>query len=195
MILSKKLEFVNIIGHHLLVYGETNTGKTQFSANFVKYLLESKNINPNEITILEFGPKFKIINEIKIGGRIQDFYPKSLLCVNIDSETEIIPPRLNATNKEELFEHICHNYKKTSNMLSIYNKNPTPYLIINDISIYLHLGSRYEIIKVIDKSNTFLGNSYYGKSIKSTISNLLSLIEKKKIEFLIKNVEFSVFSG
>ncbi len=194
MNIFKDLDYINIIGHHFLVYGETNTGKTQFTANFVKYLLESKNINPKEITILEFGPNFKFINDIKIGGRIQDYYSKSLLCVNINNKTEIIPPRLNATNKRELFEHICYNYKKTSNMLAIYSKNPTPYLIINDISIYLHLGSKYELLKVIGKSNTFLGNSYYGKSLKSTISKLLSLIEKNKIEFLIKNIEFSVLS-
>lgn len=195
MILFKELDYANIIGHQCLVYGETNTGKTQFTANFVKYLIESKNINPKEITILEFGPKFKIINNIKIGGRIQDYYFKSLLCINISAEGEIIPPRLNAITKEELFENICHNYKKTSNMLAVYSKDPTPYLIINDISIYLHLGSKYELITVLNKSNTFFGNSYYGKSIKSTISKLLSLIEKKKIEFLIKNIEFSIFSG
>ncbi len=195
MTLFKELDYSMIIGHHFLLYGEINTGKTQFTANFVKYLIESKNINPKEITILEFGPKFKIINNIKIGGRIQDYYFKSLLCININAEGEIIPPRLNAGTKEELFENLCQNYKKTSKMLALYSKDPTPYLIINDISIYLHLGSKHKLITVLNKSKTFLGNSYYGKSIKSTISKLLSVIEKKKIEFLIKNIEFSVFSG
>jgi hypothetical protein len=191
----KEFDYTKILGHHFLVYGETNTGKTQFTANFVKFLLQSKKLNPKDITILEFGPKFKIINNIKIGGRIQDYYSKSLMCINIDSESEIIPPRLNANKKEELFKNICYNYQKTSNMLANFSKNPTPFLVINDISIYLHLGSKYELLSVINKSHTFLGNSYYGNSIKSRISKLLSLIEKKRIEFLIKNIEFSVFSG
>ena len=82
MILAKKIDYSKIINHHFLLYGETNTGKTYFTANFVKYLLESENVNPKSITILEFGPKFKTVNKVKIGGHIQDFYSKSLFCVN-----------------------------------------------------------------------------------------------------------------
>ena len=191
----KDLDYSTLNGRHTFLYGETNTGKTYFTANFVKYLLESENVNPKSITILEFGPKFKTVNKVKIGGHIQDFYSKSLLCVNIDTKADIIPPRLNARTKAELFDNICYNYKKTSKMLSDFNEKPTPYLIINDISIYLHLGNTGELLKAIYKSNTFLGNSYYGNSLMTRESKLLSLLEKNKIDFLIKNVEFSIFSG
>ena len=195
MILAKKIDYSKIINHHFLLYGETNTGKTYFTANFVKYLLESENVNPKSITILEFGPKFKTVNKVKIGGHIQDFYSNSLVCVNTDIKADIIPPRLNARTKADLFNNICYNYKKTSKMLLDFNEKPTPYLIINDISIYLHLGNMGELLKAIDKSSTFLGNSYYGNSLITRESKLLSLIERNKINFLIKNVEFSVFTG
>jgi hypothetical protein len=43
----------------------------------------------------------------------------------------------------------------------------------------------------INKSSTFFGNAYYGSSINSEFSKLLSVKEKNKVEFLIKNIENS----
>ena len=65
-------------------------------------------------------------------------------------------------------------------------------LIINDISLYSHLGANQYLIDTIHKSNTFFGNAYYGESIKSRFSKLLSIKEKKRIESLIKNIDKSL---
>jgi len=188
---NRDLNFSNLIGQKTLIYGETNTGKTLYTANFVQFLLESKNINPKEISILDFAPKLTYFNDLKIGGRVQDFFENSVKCNYIKFIGEIIPPRLNAKNKNEMYSNICHNFHKIYEIIEIYNSSPTPVLIINDISLFLHLGSNKYLINTINKSDTFFGNSYYGSSISSKFSKLLSIKEKRKVESLIKNIENS----
>ncbi len=88
-----------------------------------------------------------------------------------------------------MYSNICHNFKTIYKIIEIYNSSPTPVLIINDISLYFHMGGEKLLINTINKSNTFFGNSYYGTSIVRKFSNLLSIKEKKRVEFLIKNVD------
>lgn len=195
MNMSKFINFNDCLGCSSLLYGETNTNKTYITANFVKFLLESKKINAKDITILDFAPKLTYFKNIKIGGKIEDYYPISVKCNSIKLDKEITPPRLKAKNKSELYNNICSNYEITSKILEKFNENPTDILIINDISIYLHLGSKKYILETIFKVKTFFGNSYYGRSIKSKFSILLSINEKKKVDFLIKNIENSYFTG
>ena len=187
----EELDFKNYFGHRTLLYGETNTGKTYYTAKFVQYLLEIKNVNPKEVSILDFAPKLAYFNNLKIGGRIQDYYEDSVKCNCINFKGDIIPPRLRAKNKKEIYDHLCHNFNKIYEIMEIYNISRTPVLIINDISLYLHLGSNKYLINTINKSDTFFGNSYYGSSISSKFSKLISIREKRKVESLIKNVENS----
>jgi hypothetical protein len=165
------------------------------TAQFVKFLIETSKIEPNMITILDFAPEFKSFKSFKVGGRVIDFYEKSNHCIYLPLKGDIIPPRLNARSKKDLYKNICQNYKLTSEILQKYSQNPTPFLIINDISIYLHLGSKRILLEIIQQSDTFLGNSYYGDSIKCKIPSLISIIEKKRVEFLINNIEYSLCMG
>jgi hypothetical protein len=191
----KKIKFKNFIGYHTLLYGETNTKKTYYTAKFVQFLIENKHINPKEITILDFAPPRKIIKNIKIGGKIIDDFENSIICNNMTFKGDIIPPRLNAKNKKELYENACKNYIKTYGILKKFNDNPTKVLIINDISIYLHIGNKKLLIGSIKKSNTFFGNSYYGSSIRSDFSTQFSLREKRLIDYLIKKMDYSYLTG
>ena len=191
MISQKTINYNDFLGHHTLLYGETNTNKTLLTSNFVKFLLTIKEINPKEISILDFAPKLESIHNIKIGGKIVEYYAAASNCNLIFIEKEIIPPRLNAKNKDELFRNACNNYKETYLMLKKFNANPTKILIMNDVSIFLHLGSQKYLLETISKSETFFGNSYYGSSIKQPFAKLFCRIEQNKVEFLIKNIEFT----
>lgn len=185
------LDYNKLLGHHTILYGETNTEKTLQTSRFVQFLLESKNVPPNDITILDFAPNLIIFKGLKIGGKIRDFYELSSKCRYPLIKGEIIPPRLNSNNKEELYFFACENFRKTYEILNTFIEDPTPLLIINDISIYLHIGSTHLILKAIFKSSTFFGNSYYGSSIQSDYSRLFSLREKQKVASLIKQVDKS----
>ncbi|MFX1315923.1 MAG: hypothetical protein ACFE9T_08675 [Promethearchaeota archaeon] len=195
MVYNDKLELADFIGHHTLLYGDTNTKKTYYTAKFIQFLVESKNYNPKQISILDFAPKVCFFKSIKTGGRLQDYYQEIIRCNNFQFEGEIIPPRLKARNKRELYEYMCHNYKLTSNILKEFNQNPTKILIINDISIYLHLGDKKYLLETINKTSTFLGNSYYGRTIKRKFASLLSLRERYYVEYLIKNIESAYLTG
>ncbi|MFX1394491.1 MAG: hypothetical protein ACFFAH_13075 [Promethearchaeota archaeon] len=185
----ESLDFNEFIGHHTLLYGETDTKKTYYTARFVQFLLNVKKFNPKDISILDFAPKLFKYYGIRIGGKIEDYYPQSLKCNNITFKGEIIPPRLRASNKKELYDNACKNYKKTNEILKFYHENPTPVLIINDISIYLHLGSKKFLLETIRKADTFFGNAYYGSSIERSFASLFSLKEKGLIKYLIRNVD------
>lgn len=195
MVFNENFTYNDFIGHHTLLYGETDTKKTYFTAKFIQFLIEKKNINPKEISILDFAPSYSIINKVKIGGKITDFYKNSIICNNLYFEGEIIPARLNARNFKELYENACNNYKKTFKILKIFTENPTEILIINDISIYLHVGNKKLLIDSVEKSSTFLGNSYYGVSIKADFSKLFNLREKRLVQYLIKKIENSYLTG
>ncbi len=186
------LDFQKFLGKHTLIYGETNTQKTNLTAKFVEFLMKLENFKPKEISILDFAPKLIYIDNLKIGGRIQDFFEDSKKCNYIAFKGEIIPPRLKARNKKELYKNLCHNHRIASNILHKFNENPTSILIVNDISIYLHLGSKNLILNTILKTNTFFGNSYYGYSIKKDFSNLLTIKERKRVEFLTRNLKNTI---
>ena len=189
MVSKNNFRFINCIGHHTLLYGETDTGKTYLTAKFIEFLIQSESINPEDISILDFAPPINSFNNIKFGGKIKDFSKVSLQCKNIPLNGEIIPPRFAASNKKQLYDFICHNYRITSQCLETFKEKPTGYLIVNDLSIYLHLGNKNSFLELINTVNTFFGNSYYGVEIKSDFSKLLSLKEKNRVEFLIKNIE------
>ena len=76
---DKNRNFKDYVGHHTLLYGETNTKKTFYTAKFVQFLVES-DYDPLKISILDFAPKMTTINNLKIGGRIIDFYEDSKKC-------------------------------------------------------------------------------------------------------------------
>jgi len=183
----------SLLHHSTILFGETNTKKTLFTAKFLKFLLEEKKIPPKKITILDFAPKLKHIEDLKIGGKIQDYYKYTHNCRINTHEKEIIPPRLNSENKKELCQYALHNYILTQSDLEFFQKKPTKFLLINDISIYLHLGNKKYFLESINKAETFFGNTYYGESIgeKRKEFSLFNLKERKDTEHLIKRMDFS----
>jgi hypothetical protein len=187
----KKNSFEPFLGHKVLLYGETDTKKTYYTSRFVKFLLDNSKCNPKVITILDFAPELQKINGLKIGGKISDYYKDSEKCKYYNLPGKIIPPRLEAENRRDLLRFAKQNYEKTSIALKEYNEKPTKILIMNDISIHLHVGDPEEIIKSIKQSETFFGNSYYGISISKNFSKNFSLREKKKIENVFKEIEQS----
>jgi len=194
MNLPNDIDYYSLFDHHTLLYGETDTKKTYYTAKFIQFLIESRHIDPKEISILDFAPPQSIINNIKIGGKIKDFYKDSIKCNNFSFEGEIIPPRLKAKNIKELYDNTCKNFKKTYTILNLFTENPTSILIINDISIYFHIGNKRLLLESIKKSNTFFGNSYYGSSIKSDFTILFSRREKRIVEYLSRKIEYSYFT-
>ena len=189
------LKFRDCLGRRTLLYGETSTGKTQITSNFIQHLLEVEEKTPKIISILDLAPPLQHIDQMKIGGRISDYYPPSKVCNYLSPRERIIPPRLEASSRGELHENACHNFKETWHLLEKFRKNHTEILIINDISIHLHVGSLNHLLNVIQKSNTFFGNAYHGSSINKGFARIFSLKEKRKVERLIHIMDCSYQTG
>jgi hypothetical protein len=195
MKLFEEINLEKLINHSTLFYGDINTGKTQKTAKFLDFLLSKKKVSPQKITILDFAPPMEFIEGMKIGGKIFNYNKDSIKCITPPQEKEIIPPRLNATNRKELCLNSLHNYRITQKFLEFYNQNPTEFLLINDISIYLHLGNKNFFLNTIKKAQTFVGNTYYGRSIakgKEKFS-LFNLKEKKVTERIIKSMDYTFY--
>ncbi len=154
-----------------------------------------REIAPMKISILDFAPKMRVVENLKIGGKIEDFFEGIKKCNNITFEGEIIPPRLMSRNKQELQANAYKNYQKTRNLLEKFTKKPTDFLIINDISLFLHVGNKRILMESINKARTFFGNTYYGDSIKDKSTSLFSTIEKYKVKNLIKKIEKTYLTG
>jgi hypothetical protein len=193
--MERKINFKQAIGTHTLLYGGANTKKTYYTAQFIEFLIITEHIKPSSISILDFAPPLNMIGTIKFGGKIKDFSKISLKCKNLPIRKEIIPPRFSAQDKKELYEYLCHNYKITHKALNIFKKNPTKFLVINDLSLYLHLGNKRYLLDIIKSVNTFFGNTYYGGEIKSTFNKLLSIKERKRVDFLVKHLENVIFTS
>jgi len=190
-----ELIFENCLGKKTLLYGEINTNKTFLTSKFVEFLIYSKNIPPKDVSILDFGPKMRIVNNVKIGGRLEDYSNSIHRCNYINLQEEIIPPRLEAKNRYEFYSNICQNYKNTNESVLKFKESPTNFLILNDISLYLHCGKPKNLLKILNISYTFFGNIYYGSSINSKYSKLFNILEKKKTESLLKNLGPCFFTG
>ncbi len=190
---SEDVVFEELLGHRTLLFGELNTKKTYHTAKFVQFLLEAKKISPKEISILDFAPERQTTSIGKIGGKIENFYENTKRCNVIPINGKILPPRLTATNLKELDFIASANFKLLNDALNSFEQNITSFLLINDLSMYLHIGSKMRIWNVIKKSSTFFGNSYYGESINKDFAKKFSLREKKRVNFLIKRVDFPYF--
>jgi len=187
---SENFNFEELIGHHTILYGNHNTKKTYYTARFVQFLLEAKKVDPKKISILDFAPKLFKFFDLKIGGKIEDFYPFSIKCNNISFKGDIFPVITSSDNKVTC-ENARNNYKRLHEILNQYYENPTSILIVNDISYYLHLGNKKFVQKIIKESNTFFGNSHYGSSMSKDLNNKFIRREKYCVEFLIKKIDFA----
>ncbi len=188
---SENIVFDELIGHKTLLYGELRTKKTYCTAKFVQFLIEAKEMPPSDISILDFAPEKQIFPIGEVGGKIEDFYENAKYCKIIPIKGKILPPRLSANNIKHLIKIATENYEKLGMALNLFYQNPTPFLIINDLSMFLHKGSKKYLWNIIQKASTFFGNAYYGDSIQKDFTRKFNIHEKNKVDFLIKRVDFS----
>ena len=173
------------------IYGESGSGKTQISAEFLSFLLESKNVSPSTRSILDFAPNRIDTPNFSVGGRIADFCPKEVLL----SDLKYIPhigdfhtPRLSASTSEEVLKEFCHNYSLSTKIWNSFFSEPTKFVIVNDLSIHLHLGGLKQLNSLLKLGVTVLINSYYGKNLVSDYGSNISQRERLLVELIAKKL-------
>jgi hypothetical protein len=207
------LKFPTIIENKTLILGETGVGKTLVTTNFLIYLIHDLNIEPKEVSLLDFAPPQKTHGDLKLGGTIEEIlisHPNFLAKANRSNNSDIQKilkkinhiksstgeniqtPRFSASNSQEVLCACLKNFEITIDILQQYLKHPSKYLIINDLGIYLHMGSPLIVKEALKISKTVLMNAYMGNNLLDDKGSNISIREKhllKKFEKVCKIVQ------
>jgi len=79
--------------------------------------------------------------------------------------------------------------KNLDPLIDEYIRNPTKILIINDLSIYFHAGDLSKILQCLSKAETFLANSYYGKTLKNDFNTGVSYRERDLVKKMMRYMD------
>jgi len=168
----------------ILLVGESDTSKTLSISFFILNLIKEKKVKPEVITILDFGPPKFQRSGVFIGGRVSDYldifasvYPDLQKVRYILKEEKFRAPRSDAKNTQHVLNLCFKNWQKAREHLKIYEKDPTAVLIINDLSIYLHMGSLSQIKRIKEKADIFFANAYSGKRLLMDMGSNISSAE------------------
>ena len=173
--LIENISVDEFLGKSTLIIGDVGVGKTRFTARIVEELL--KDGYENDITLIDLAPTPVSTCATQVGGRITDYIDVEQ--VKYLTSNSIKAARLTAKSADELVGIIEKNRQLTELFLKEYLISPTNILTINDITIYLHAGKLDTIEKCVLKSESFIGNAYYGTFFKNDLETGVSAREKK----------------
>ncbi|MCX8186589.1 MAG: hypothetical protein N3G48_05725 [Sulfolobales archaeon] len=160
----------------LLIVGDVRRGKTTLTSKLVEALAEV--CGDNKITVLDFAPDFKGIgSKITVSNGVKVLRPNGIKA-----------PRLMGRDCRDIWDLAKNNRELTEATIREYLKAPTPILVINDVSIYLHDGDLSILLEAAEKAVIFVANSYYGHTLKDNCG--LSEVERVKVEELMKEMDY-----
>ena len=173
-----------IIGKRILIIGDIHSGKTEATARIINSLDECG--YRDSITIIDLAPRYR-----RIGLGIEEYIDVKRF--RYYSSEKIYAPRLMAKNKYELYKYIISNYRVSRMLLDWYKLHPTPILIVNDLSIYLHHGDPSLLYnKYIKLAETFIGNAYYGRGLVDRFGLNIDNIERERVEWITKKMDYTI---
>jgi hypothetical protein len=167
-----KLETSDVLGKKTLILGESGSGKTRAAAKVAEELMSIE--RPDRITIIDFAPK----RARNTGGKLAD-YVTVTDGVKYLAPKEVYTPRLTGTSREQILQLAKLNKKVMEPLLNQFVEKATKVLIMNDITLYLHVGRLQEVLRCVRLSETFLGTAYYGSSLAKDLGAGISRREKR----------------
>ena len=178
------IDIRHVLGAKILIVGDVGTGKTRYTAELLKKLIRG---GYGSITIIDMAPE-----DVRgVGGSIKRYMdvPESVVYLRPHN---VFSPRLRGKNADDVLRMAELNRKVIEPLIDSYINNPTPILVINDITIYLHRGDLNKILRCIDLCDTFIGNAYYGSTIIEDHGSGITQRERNAIMELLKKVGFVV---
>jgi len=166
-----------VVGKKVLILGEVGSGKTKLAAKIIQEL--TRIINPEKITVIDLAPE----RTGDVGGKLTD-YTKLACGIKYFSPLKIYTPRLTGKSPDEVLHYAEMNKKAIEPLLDKYTKNPTEALIINDVTLYFHLGELEKILECIRLAKTFLATAYCGERLSMDFGTGISKREKQLTERL-----------
>jgi len=174
---KNQLKPTEIVGKKVLILGEVGSGKTSLIAKTVQKLMLF--VEPREITVIDMAPE--AIGEI--GGRLSEY-----LSLNSElrylSPAKVYAPRTMGISNTQVVEYARRNKNAIERLLDEFLEKPTKVLIVNDVTLYLHLGRLERITNCMKLTETFLASAYYGVRLKEDYGAGITAREKQMVEKL-----------
>jgi hypothetical protein len=167
-----RIKITDILGKKTLILGESRSGKTRLAAKLAEELMARG--KPEKITVIDFAPR----RSDDTGGKLAD-YAAIVGGVSYFEPKEVCTPRLSGTSPEQVLQLAKLNRKLMEPLLSRFIKNPTEILIMNDITLYLHLGRLDRILRCARLARTFVGTAYYGSKLAEDLGTGISQRERR----------------
>ena len=166
-----------IVGKKVLILGEVGSGKTSLTARMVQKLMLF--IEPKEITVIDMAPE--AMGEI--GGRLSEY-----LSLNSElrylSPPKVYAPRTMGISNTQVVEYARRNKNAIERLLDEFLEKPTKVLIVNDVTLYLHLGRLEKITDCMRLTETFLATAYFGVRLEEDYGTGISNREKEMVRKL-----------
>lgn len=174
-----------VLGKKVLILGEAGSGKTRLACRLIQELITI--MNPKEVTVIDLAPPRKGI----VGGKISDY-------VNLKGEIrylspkKVYTPRLAGKSHEEVLRYADLNRESMEPLFKEFIKKPSKVLVVNDVTLYFHMGDLETVLKCIRLTETFLATAYYGVKLTEDLGTGVSAREKLLTEKLVKHMDLVI---
>jgi len=172
-----RIPISRIFGLKWLIIGDVGTGKTALTADILRRMVRRG--YAEKITVIDMAPA-KIG---PIGGPISQ-YTRAVKKVRYLRPSNVYAPRLMGKEGEDVLKLAELNMRNIEPLIDAYIASPSPILIINDVTIYLHKGSLERLLLCIDKAETAVVNAYYGDSLSDDKGSGLTNREREVVKAL-----------
>jgi len=168
-----------------LILGEIRSGKTLLTAKLAA--VKASEIGWENVTIIDIAPT----DVPGIGGRITRFL--RLGNARLLTPEKVFAPRLMGRTPDERWRMAESNRRSIEPLLLSYIEDPTPMLVLNDASIYLHAGDLSTLLRCIDESEIFVGNAYYGAALQVGQGDEISSRERELVRRLAMYMDHVIY--
>ncbi|RLI14243.1 hypothetical protein DRO41_06080 [Candidatus Bathyarchaeota archaeon] len=174
-----------ILGKKVLILGEAGSGKTKLAARLLKALM--KLVGSGKITVIDLAPQ----RTGGIGGKITD-YVNLTGEINYLSPEKVYMPRLTGASPKQVLRYAELNKENMEPLLKRFIQNPTEVLILNDVTLYLHVGKLETVLKCVNLAKTFLATAYYGSRLAEDLETGITARERLLTDKLASSMDLVV---
>jgi hypothetical protein len=182
-------DVANLLGKKVLIVGDVGSGKTVLTLKIVYGLIDLG--FGGRISILDFAPNLMLHCGRRVGGKFTDysFNPK---LVRMYIPVETIPPRILGKCRDEVLMYANMNRGRCGDAIKLFIDDPSDILVINDLSLYFHVGDLGLIVDAMKLCKTFIANAYFDGFIEDKFSMGISINEREVTMNLMKIVDIVI---
>ncbi|MEM1641526.1 MAG: hypothetical protein QW448_02025 [Thermofilaceae archaeon] len=179
-----ELTVEEILGRRVVIVGERGAGKTRLTARLLEQL--ASRLGPENITVIDMAP-----TTVPGAARLSA-YTSIVRRLRYLAPPTVRAPRLEGRTASEVLRLAEANRVVIEPLLDTFLSDPTPALVVNDLTIYLHAGSLEKLLSCISSAQTFLANAYRGVTLADDKGSGVTERERKLLEEVLRRVDMVV---